>query len=311
MPKHLGRGLLLLVALIVSTLTAACGQLPGGRSPLANAVSLSDPADQRILFIGNSFTSHHQLPLMTARMMEAVVPDWTTVYAASVAPGGYRLIEHLRDVENSDANPRLRQLLVTGSDSVREWDLVILQEQSQVPGFRIGNDSKDDSLWAGEILQSYIRDTGATTMLYQTWGYLDGDPLNPQLFPTYFAMQDDLATGYYQLQDRMWSLDSPVYMAPVGWGFLAVHDDVADGGTSPQSGGSLFHRLYADDDKHPGLAGSYLAASIITAAYSGRRVAPVAWRPPGIDEKYARYLREVAERVVFDHEIEFHDYPWS
>lgn len=269
-------------------------------------------ADQRLLFIGNSFIHSQDIDQLVASLAEAQNGAWDDVLAGAVAPGGYRLTEHAADANDSGDNPPLRQLLVTGSDTVRAWDLVVLQGQSQIMGFGNEAASKADLLQQVPSLAQHAHDTGATVLLMMTWGYAEGDANNPGIYGDFLAMQTRLAQGYDNLAGILTvNHGIPVYVAPVGLGFQMVYEDLIDTGQDPLASGSRFRRLYSDDNQHPALPGSYLAACIILASYTGERMSEVAWQPGGLDAELARYLREVADRTVFGSRFGGRGYPWN
>lgn len=266
-------------------------------------------ADVRLLFIGNSFIHYNDMDQMVAQMAQEVMPEWETVLSVRVAPGGYRLIQHLTDALDELNNPMLRQLLLTGPEEARQWDLVVLQEQSQLPG--LGNDNPEIQGFMQGVagLHALADNAGAATMLYLTWGYPEGDhrtPENTNIYPDYTTMQNRLTFGTLSTAEAASINGSTVYVAPVGLAFQAIYDSLEN----PLEVNSRFRQLYDTDNIHPSLAGSYLAASVITAAYTGKRVARVSYLPNHLNESYATYLRQIADQVVFDSPDAPRRYPW-
>lgn len=274
---------------------------------------LDRPADQRVLFIGNSYTAYNDLHTLTARLMEQTNPAWNDVLAGRHVPGGQTFADHVLTLEDNTANPPLRQALVTGSDTLRAWDVVVLQEQSQIPGFDARNSQTAASLRAAAQLQAYIQPNGAVTLLFMTWGRRDGDSMNPDIYPNYRAMQQRLWDGYDRLaaEMRQQNPNAQVYVAPAGLAFFVVYSDDEAAGRNPTASDAVFYSLYVDDGSHPSLAGSYLAAATITAAYTGQRVTDLSFVPNGLSAERARYLREVADRTVFGNLFPGRDYPWN
>ncbi|MCA9955895.1 MAG: hypothetical protein H6657_20575 [Ardenticatenaceae bacterium] len=273
--------------------------------------ALEQPAHARMLFIGNSFTNNNELDQLVASLASELGPEWNEIYATRVAPAGYRWIDHLHDTENETAESPLRQLLVTGSDAARDWDLVVLQEQSQILGFGAQSPETAESRSAAAQLNQYAQNTGATVMLMLTWGYANGDPRNATLYPDYATMQFNITQGTYDLANQLSASGNPVFVIPAGRGFQLVYRDLANDAQDPLATNSLFRQLYAEDGQHPSLAGSYLAACIVVAAYTGESVADIEWQPRDLDGQYAEYLRSVADRVVFGAEFPPQPYPWS
>lgn len=280
---------------------------------LAPPENVERPADQRFLFIGNSFTFYNNLDQMVARLAEEAVPEWNDVLATRYAPGGWKLTQHLADAQNPNSTAPIREYLITGSDVMRDWDLVVLQGQSQVAGFDSGQASKQQLLAAVPELVRYADDTGATTLFMMTWGYAEGDAMNPGYYSDYLEMQGHIWRGYDELAQAgaRVRLNAPVYVAPAGLGYQQVYRDIEAEGNNPLAAGSRFRQLYSDDMRHPGLPGSYLAANIVVASYTGQRMSAVDWVPPGLDAEFAAYLRDVADRVVFGTRFGSRNYPWN
>ena len=269
--------------------------------------SVPATAQDRLLFVGNSYTFYSG-GLQT--MVESLLEEATgaDVYTQAVTAGGYRLPQHLADADGTNGDRPLRQALVTGADT--EWDLVVLQDQSQIPAFPMGQAEWIASRDAAAGLDDLIAPTGAHTMFFLTWGRRDGDSMNPGRFPDFRTMQGLLTEGYVAFRDATSTEVRPTFVAPVGPAFELVYDDViADGGT-PESSGSSFHRLYAGDGSHPSDEGTYLAAAVFAAAYAGIELDGLDWAPGGIDADRRDYLLAVAAEAVFDATADW-AYPWT
>ena len=273
--------------------------------------ALERPADARMLFIGNSLTGNNELDQLAAALASELGSEWADIFAMRVAPGGYKIINHLQDVENEEANPLLRQLLVTGSEAARDWDLIVFQEQSQILGFSRQSPETAESFTAATQLHQYANSTGATVMLMLTWGYPDGDSRNATLYPEYPTMQNKLTQGTYDLANQHSASGSQVFVIPAGRGFQLIYRDLFNSDQDPLAPDSRFRQLYAEDGQHPSLAGTYLAACIVVAAYTGESMAEIDWQPRQLDDEFAAYLRSVADRVVFGAEFPPQPYPWS
>jgi hypothetical protein len=182
---------------------------------------------KRILFIGNSYT----------KGIKNAVKDIIALspYADStlefIHPGGRNLKQHAGNPETLDA-------VRTGS-----WDYVVLQDQSQTPAvfpdrFREGLSELDE----------LIDEIGAQTVLFMTWGYRDGDrKYNPERFPSYRPMQDELSRAYERGAEMADATLSPVGEA---WRIVFKEDE------------ALWKTLYKKDGSHPSPKGAYLAAHV-------------------------------------------------
>jgi hypothetical protein len=248
-------------------------------------------ADDRIFFFGNSFTYFHGgMELMVKALLEEA--SSTTVEAQASTANGARLTRHLADLDGTNGETAARQALITGNNT--SWDLVVLQDQSSVPAYTY-SDSWYESRDAGVELNKLIEPTGAVTMFLHTWGYregVDGDPLLVD-FP---SMQIYLDTGYRLYQQAANNPRS--FVAPAGIAYHLIFDETTyAGGTKPFS---LFTDLYSSDGIHPSDQGSYLAACVVYAAYTGLSVSELEWAPAFIDAERRDYLQSKADEAVFD-----------
>jgi len=186
----------------------------------------------RVLFVGNSFTAANDMTGMITRLAASAPGSRCPVLAVQYTPGGSTLADALKD-------PRVTQLIRS-----ERWDAVVLQDQSQLPSLPDWRAS--EMLPSVGQLDALIRADGALPMLFETWGYRNGDSMNFPDGDTYAAMQHRLRDGY-AIAGRV--NHSPV--APVGdaWQLALAHDR----SLSPWSA----------DDKHPSTLGSYLAAATL------------------------------------------------
>lgn len=240
----------------------------------------------RVLFIGNSYTGVNSLHLIVSDLLiEAGHDGHTRAYT----PGGYRLEEHAADADGTNGDTALRDLLVTGEEAALGWDAVVLQQQSQVPGF-----PRDEPTWiamvnGATILRDLAMDAGADTVLFMTWGYRDGDELNPTLYPDYPTMQDRISDGYNDLADRISTSGEPVFVAPVGEAYRSIHLE-----------GDGFTGLYALDGSHPSIRGSYLAACVIFSTLTSTSPVGLDSGPTELTGSERLELQQVADAIVLD-----------
>jgi hypothetical protein len=193
------------------------------------------------------------------------------------------------------------------------WKWVCLQEQSQVPGF-VELDNNEEfaaSVEAVQALNLQIQQNGGQTLLILTWGRLNGDERNPDLFPNFETMQSLLLQGYLEYRDATTTSERPVYIAPVGLVFATIYKDLLSEGHDPMQPGRLFHQLYHDDGSHPSLAGSFLTAVTIYATLTGHNPSRAEWCPPRLDPNVCVAIKDAVHRTILqtqrDRTIE---YPW-
>ncbi|MEM8863488.1 MAG: DUF4886 domain-containing protein [Chloroflexota bacterium] len=260
---------------------------------------LRKPVEHRMLFIGNSFTYQNNLDRMVGSMINAQQSENNQVFITRITFGGYRLVDHLDDTFENEDDSNIREFLIDGSPQVRNWDVVVFQEYVPLPDLPDYEFNRTNSISSAVALGQFAHQSGANVMFMQTWGYAlhPDDPENS--YPEFPRMQAHLANANYDMSQALQDEDVPAMIAPAGHSFLIVYQDVLAAGIDPFNKNSDFMRLYAEDKKHPSIAGTYLAAAVITATYLDEPVVDFNWIPPGLDQDFARYLREVADRVVF------------
>lgn len=184
-----------------------------------------------ILFVGNSYTAVNDLPNWV-RLIGASQGD--TFDVISYAPGGKTFQGHSQD-------PQLMMMI-----QQKNYDAVILQEQSQLPSFPIDQVESECFPYAKTLVDS-IRSNNpfAKIIFYMTWGRKDGDAQNCPSWPpvcTFKGMNQLLRDRYIQM-----AKDNFTWVAPVG----AVWRDIRDTTTI---------NLYQPDGSHPSFEGTHLAA---------------------------------------------------
>jgi len=140
----------------------------------------------RVLFVGNSHTYTNNLPALVRLLAEGAGHPLQTGMSA---PGGSTLRQHA-------AHEPTRTAILAG-----DWDLVVLQEQSQVPVIPHWRDT-----WmtpAAITLDSLAASVGSDTALFMTWGWRDGGEHcildSCASYTGFFHMQDSMAVAYRRL----------------------------------------------------------------------------------------------------------------
>ncbi|MBT4069764.1 MAG: hypothetical protein HOE79_00805, partial [Euryarchaeota archaeon] len=256
------------------------------------------PISFDILMMGNSYTSANSLDSLVDGVMNAAS---NPANVTSLTGGGMRLSQHSSNV--GTAGHQWNTTLNNGA-----WNWVVLQDQSQIPGFPRSQQEWIDSKNGAVQLAQTIDDKGADSVLMMTWGRRDGDSMNTQRFPDFSTMQDELEAGYLDYRDNM-SSNGDVWIAPVGLAFEYIHDKiVADGGT-PTNSGNTFYNLYSGDGSHPSLSGSYLAAVVIYATITGDDPVGLS-HSTSLSNSLVLELQQAASATVFN-ETSHLDYPWQ
>jgi len=222
-----------------------------------------------VFFIGNSFTSVNDLPILFARLARSL-GDKPGV--EGYAPGGQTFAGHAKDSE------LLKKI------SARAWDFVVLQEQSQRPAFS-PKQVETDTIVPALALDAMIHAShpGTKVVFYETWGRKNGDQANCKDLPnicTYEGQQKRLDESYALMAER-----SSGILVPVGEAWAKVRAE------HPEI------ELYAADGIHPSEQGTYLAACVFYAVLFHKRLTGA--ERFGLSEKETLILQRAAEQVVF------------
>ncbi len=230
-------------------------------------------ADQQVLLVGNSYTARNDLRSTLQSGLQAH-PDWQGATVRAVAVPGATLAEHARRATGDDDD--WQQTLALS------WDVVVFQDQSQVPGFPDDHPARVDSIAGLQTLLELV--SADRVVLFQTWGRRDGDRDNPERYATFPAMQDHLTAGYAAYAEVAGGAE----VAPVGEVFRDVH------GTDQ----ALHARLYETDGSHPSPLGSYAVATTLVRllAEGDPAVVPVPFDEPVADE--VEGVRAAVRRVL-------------
>lgn len=233
--------------------------------------NLANATTRRVLFIGNSYIYTNDVPALLSAMATSMGD--TLIYDQHV-PGGYTFEQHSTNA--TTINKIYSQ----------QWDVVILQEQSQRPSFPPGQVETDVYPYA-EVLDSMIHDNNSCTqtMFLMTWGRKNGDDMNCGVYPivcTYNGMQSRLRESYMEMAQM-----NNATVAPVGAAWKVTRDSFPA------------IELYSPDLSHPVMAGSYLETCVLYASIFHKK--------PNLSTYYSTVpqadaikLQNVATHVVFD-----------
>lgn len=197
----------------------------------------------------------------------------TLIYDES-DPGGYTLAMH------STYAPTISKIFS------QPWDLVVLQEQSQLPAFPPAEVDTEVYPYAHRLdSMIHANDTCTQTVFLMTWGHANGDPMNCATYPvicTYAGMQERLRESYLQMTQ-----DNSAIVAPVGMAWKFVMDSIP----------SIW--LYQSDSSHASVPGSYLEACVMYSTIFHRHTYGCSYTD-GLTTVVAQTLQQVSDRVVFD-----------
>tara|TARA_B100001027_G_scaffold216375_1_gene192538 strand:- start:543 stop:4586 length:4044 start_codon:yes stop_codon:yes gene_type:complete len=266
-----------------------------------NTTSSAVDVPENVLIYGDSFIHTNNLETILADMFNSVGEHNSTI--ANTA-GSLSFENHWNNINTSGDvwNTSLR-------DSGHDWDYVILQDQSQIPGYNRTDEEWIASNTSGIHIANAVESEGSEIMLMMTWGYRSGDVTNAFIYPDYPTMQERLRQGYVDYHNNMTTPTRNVWIAPVGLGFANVYQSVLDSGAIPELPGTSFYDLYDNNGINPSLSGSYLAACIIYASMTGNFTVETndSIALPAAD-KLA--LQQAADDTVFNQTSNI-SYPWE
>lgn len=226
---------------------------------------------KRVLFIGNSYTEVNNLPQMVANVAQSM---GDAVVYSSNTPGGCTFMQHCT---NQSMN-----LIRQGN-----WDVVVLQEQSQYPSFPQSQVEAEVFPYAQRLVDSvYAHSPCAEPMFYMTWGRKNGDADNAVFFPvlgTYEGMDSMLCLRYTYMAHAY-----DAALCPVGrvWRYIRQNHSGLE--------------LYQSDGSHPSLAGTYAAACAFYVMLFHRDPALIPF-DGGLESNTAQIIRAAVRTVVYEH----------
>ena len=216
----------------------------------------------RVLFIGNSYTYVNDLPAMFAQLAQS---GGHRVETGMVAVGGSTLGEHAASVATAAKLTSAR------------WDLVVLQEQSQIPS--VDQLRQSEMYPAARRLADTIYRHGGRPIFFLTWAHRDGWPENG--LPDYASMQSAIDQGYLTI-----AAEEEAAVAPVGVAWASVLSQAHPA-------------LWQDDGSHPTTAGTYLAACVFYATVFHQSPRGLAYHAD-LSAADAAILQTVAADTVLD-----------
>jgi hypothetical protein len=138
---------------------------------LANLSLFAQKDENRVLFVGNSYTYFWNLPQLVSAMGKEIGAN---IYTEQSTAGGVNWKQHW----NAEKGLKTRELIEEGS-----WDAVVLQNHS-LSTVR----NKEEFLEYGRKLISLVKEVGAKPILYITWAR-EGNPLMQEgINETYLAL---------------------------------------------------------------------------------------------------------------------------
>ncbi|MDN4503800.1 hypothetical protein QX776_15420 [Alteromonadaceae bacterium BrNp21-10] len=202
-------------------------------------------APKRVMFVGNSFSYFNNgIANHYSNLVRASGAWEKGEYGSRLKTiSGGRLHEHVPGVAN---------LLKLPGDN--HWDVVVLQDYSNGP---IKSKSRKAFKQASAELSKMVRAHAAKPVFFMTWGYKGNA-----------AMTTELRDAYVRQGNALNML-----VVPVGLAFAAAqqsHPDIELYSKDVQGFGAEGKVIYRSVEKHPSVAGTYLAACTFYASLQGK-----------------------------------------
>ncbi len=240
----------------------------------------------RILFLGNSYTAHNQLPAMVGEVM--LSSKVLSPHIGSYLQGSYKLEQHATDQAGLD-------LLKKGADDGKPWDVLVVQEQSVLSAIAAVHPDAKQAMNSGLTkLVAEAREVNPRILIidFQVWAR--HEKLWKEKTPEALASGDNPAQAHARIHlananaaaaAREKNPGAQIIVSPVGDFWWLVHD--------------LYPALslYDEDGTHPDMLGTLLSAYVIAGSIGGREVIEQAtWMPdcPTVQVERVR-------KMVLDH----------
>jgi hypothetical protein len=215
---------------------SACSNqsLPSGDSRKELAERVRGNSGFSVCFVGNSYS--FGVPREFSRLAAA---NGRNVSVGHATYGGWSLKRH---AANEATLRKIRS---------RRWDVVVLQEQSEIPAMPARKVAAAMFPPLRELVAE-VRKAGAVPVLYQTWGRRDGDPKRRR--DDFHAMNARLRSGYQAAAEHAGGL----VVVPVGDAWECEVDAGRGAG------------LFMEDGSHPTPAGNALTAGVFFETLFGK-----------------------------------------
>jgi len=259
-------GLALAPCLGLARRGAAQSRTGAASSPTADPrTSSAGLGTYRVLFVGNSYTRFHAMPLMVRAALQSL-PRHPHAVVEMVARPGWTLSRHL---ERGTARQRIERGRFTH---------VVLQGHSLSALEDAGGLRR-----AARELDRVTRGRGAQTVLYETWARREGAP--------------EYASEGLPATPAPIPAQNPQTHGPPPRGRAPPLPPAAPAVLPPRAHAPPVE-LYREDGSHPSEEGSYLVACTLAGVVSGEDPRTLGYRPWRISRRLAATLRDLAARAI-------------
>lgn len=254
---------------------------------------------KRLLFLGNSLTSQHNVPAQVCNILNASnslkqIKKTSAYMCEQKTKGGYWLAHHYKELKTYNKRKKHYEPI---KKYKKNWSWIILQEQSAAPGVDEKHENYKFYRKALKNLSKLFEGKSKNLALYMTWGHKDGYQRKKfrKRYPTFERMNELLEIGY--LRELTTLAKDGIYLTPLpaGKAFAKIKNDFGE---------KEFYKLYSDDH-HTSLDGSQLAALVISAGIireekdiSEEDWLKINWKPRNIKREKVLQYKKIAWEVT-------------
>ena len=248
------RALFIAIFVLISSIPIYAGNQKSDEAKLRRQnIGLKDgKIPKRILFVGNSYTYFGKMPKNLKKVMKK---NGFKVHIESHVAPACTLQKHYE-------NDKLKKKITDG-----KWDVVVLQEQSQMPQF----DFKT-MMQYGEKLGKLIKASGAQPVIFMHW-----------------ERRGEGATEFENIKKNLTALadklDCPIVSVGIAWQNVEKEKKKI--------------KLYGKDKSHPSSYGSFLNVACFYSAFTGYELkyrAKLIY--PRISSNYGRLIKQIAFKTI-------------
>jgi hypothetical protein len=244
---------------------------------LGRCKQTNDPL-KNFLFVGNSFTFVNDLP---------------RTFAGLASAGGRNSAAYFYGIGAASFQSLSQNPMASVYAKLFKWEAITMQEQSMFLSMPRSQYAQSSTPYAKQLYRMFKNNTG-TVVLYETWGYQNGNPsFLTGIDDDYYKMQTRLWGGYNYTLAELQSVrsatlgDASIIMSPVGQAWAVA-----------QALARFQGRMWQQDGMHPLPCGTYLAASVFYAKLFGESPVGNLFRIKGVSAADAKILQQIAADFV-------------
>lgn len=236
----------------------------------------------RVLFIGNSLTFYNDMPNI---LMELGKATGKNIYTERATVGSSTMCQQISTT--TEVGQKVANALK------QKWDYIVVQPSRR-------NTDQEDTVYqaelkASDVLNQMIKNNGAKTIIYGTWGNNGGqhqifkmaaDGINTEKVGNYMVTRKD-HNDYMRMINEVFSkrMGAPIVDAACLFEYMVTnHPEI---------------NMYHTDERHPSLAGSFaVACAFYSYLYNESAESAAALYTQGLDVNLAKFLAQASNHIV-------------